>query len=249
MANKHHSSHRELLQVGDNAPFQFTESYKSLRTNLEFMSATSECKSIMITSSVPNEGKSNVAINLGITMAAAGKKVILVDADLRKGTLSRYLHTHRSKNHAGVTSLLTGSAEWKDALIPLPQPNLVLLPAGPIPPNPAEMLASPKMKSLMDMLGKYADCIIVDTPPVTVVTDAAVLSRFVDGVLIVVRPGVTTIQGAQLSKKNLEAVNARLLGVVINGYNTKKSSRKDGYYYSYSYEYYDTGRRKSSSDK
>ncbi len=249
MANKHHSSNRELLQVGDNAPFQFTESYKSLRTNLEFMSATSECKSIMITSSVPNEGKSNVAINLGITMAAAGKKVILVDADLRKGTLSRYLHMHRSKSHAGITSLLTGSAEWKDALIPLPQPNLVLLPAGPIPPNPAEMLASPKMKSLMDMLGKYADCIIVDTPPVTVVTDAAVLSRFVDGVLMVVRPGVTTIQGAQLSKKNLEAVNARLLGVVINGYNTKKSSRKDGYYYSYSYEYYDTGRRKSSSDK
>ena len=249
MASKHHKSnhsHRELLQVGDNAPFQFTESYKSLRTNLEFLSATSECKSILITSSVPNEGKSNVALNLAVTMATAGKKVILVDGDLRKGTLSRYLHIHRSKNHAGVTSLLTGSAEWKDALIP--QPNLVLLPAGPIPPNPAEMLASPKMKSLMDMLGKYADCIIVDTPPITVVTDAAVLSRFTDGVLLVVRPGITTIQGAQLSKKNLEAVNARILGIVLNGYNKKKSSRKDGYYYSYSYEYYDTGRHRTSGD-
>lgn len=242
---KHRVSHRELLRVGDDAPFQFTESYKSLRTNLEFLSATSECKSILITSSVPNEGKSNVAINLATTMATAGKKVILVDGDLRKGTLSRYLHINKSTSHGGITSLLTGSAEWGEILVPLSDQNLILVPAGPIPPNPAEMLASNKMKALVDMFGRYADCVIIDTPPVSVVTDAAVLSRLTDGVILVVRPGVTTIQGAQLSKRNLEAVQARILGVVINGYDTKRSNRKDGYYYSYSYDYYSNGSKRS----
>ena len=249
MPAKTHHTHRELLRVDDNAPFQFTEAYKSLRTNIEFLSSATECKSILITSSVPEEGKSNVAVNLAMTMASAGKKVILVDADLRKGTLSRHLHVSKSRSHSGVTSMLTGNADWKDVLIPMPEPNLILVPAGPNPPNPAEMLASPKMKAFMDMLVKYADCVIIDTPPVSVVTDAAVLSQYVDGVLLVVRPAVTTIQGAQLSKKNLESVNARVLGVVINGYDTKKSSRKDGYYYSYSYDYYSNGPKKSGSGK
>ena len=244
-----HHTHRELLRVGDDAPFQFTESYKSLRTNLEFLSASSECKSIIITSSVPEEGRSNVSVNLAMTMASAGKKVILVDADLRKGTLSRHLHPKHSRSHSGVTSMLTGTAEWKDVLVPQPEPNLIFVPAGPNPPNPAEMLASPKMKTFMDMLVKYADCVIFDTPPVSVVTDAAVLSRYADGVLLVCRPGVTTIQGAQLSKKNLEAVQARVLGVVLNGYDTKKSSRKDGYYYSYSYDYYSNGTSKKSGSE
>ena len=215
----HHkkSSHRELLRVGDDAPFQFTESYKSLRTNLEFLSATSECKTMIVTSSVPNEGKSNVAVNLAITMATAGKRVILVDGDLRKGTLSRYLHLGKSKSHGGITSLLTGSAEWSDVLVRLNDQNLIFVPAGPIPPNPAEILASEKMRTLIGTFNKFADCVIIDTPPASVVTDAAVLSRFCDGVIFVVRPGVTTIQGAQLSKKSLEAVNARILGAVING--------------------------------
>lgn len=249
MPRNNNGSHRELLRVGDDAPFQFTEAYKSLRTNIEFLSATSECKSILVTSSVPEEGKSNVTVNLAMTMASAGKKVILVDADLRKGTLSRHLHATKSRSHSGVSSMLTGTAEWKDVLVPMPEPNLILVPAGPNPPNPAEMLASTKMQAFMDMLVKHADCVIIDTPPVSVVTDAAVLSRWVDGVLLVVRPGVTTIQGAQLSKKNLEAVQARILGVVINGYDTRKSSRKDGYYYSYSYDYYSNGTKKSGSEK
>lgn len=243
---KHHHVHRELLRVGDDAPFQFTEAYKSLRTNIEFLSATSACKSILVTSSVPEEGKSNVTVNLAMTMASAGKKVILVDGDLRKGTLSRHLNVSKSRSHSGVTSMLTGNAVWKDVLVPMPDPNLILVPAGPNPPNPAEMLASPKMQKFMEDLSMYADCVIVDTPPVSVVTDAAVLSRWVDGVLLVVRPGVTTIQGAQLSKKNLEAVKAHILGVVINGYDTRKSSRKDGYYYSYSYDYYSNGQQKNS---
>ena len=113
----------------------------------------------------------------------------------------------------------------------------VVLPVGTIPPNPSELLATKAMESTFAALKQVYDYIIVDTPPVSVVTDAAVLCKYVDGALLVVRPGVTTIEGAQLSKKNLEAVNARVLGVVMNGYDVKKVGKKDGYYYSYSYGY------------
>lgn len=228
---------RKLLAVGPDAPFQFVEAYKSLRTNLEFLSATSDCKTILITSSVPEEGKSNVAINLAMTMAATGKKVVLVDGDLRKGTLSRYLHV--AKNHAGISNMIAGKGSWEDTLVTINGTDLVLLPTGPIPPSPAEMLASDKMQHLFEDLENYADYVIVDTPPISVVTDAAILNRVADGTILVVRPGVTTIQGAQLSKRNLEAVNARILGVVINGYDVKHSGKRDGYYYSYSYDYND----------
>lgn len=230
-------SQRKLLAVGPDAPFQFVEAYKSLRTNLEFLSATSDCKTILITSSVPEEGKSNVAINLAMTMAATGKKVVLVDGDLRKGTLSRYLHV--AKNHAGISNMIAGKSSWEDTLVTISGTDLVLLPTGPIPPSPSEMLASDKMQHLFEELENYADYIIVDTPPVSVVTDAAILNRVADGTVLVVRPGITTIQGAQLSKRNLESVNARILGVVINGYDVKNSGKKDGYYYSYSYDYGD----------
>ena len=236
MAKKQKQSTRKLLMVGPNAPFQFNEAYKSLRTNLEFLSATSSYKVILVTSSMPEEGKSNVAINLAQTLAANGKRVILVDGDLRKGTMGRYLHIPR--NHPGLTNKFTGQAEWNDALIHYNTSSLLVLPTGPLPPNPAEMLGSDRMQKLFAGLRDYAEYVIVDTPPVTVVTDAAIMSRWADGVVLVVRPGVTMIQNAQLSKKNLEAVDAKILGVVVNGYDAKKSNRKDGYYYTYSYDNY-----------
>lgn len=235
-AKKDGKSHRKLLMVGPDAPFQFVEAYKSLRTNLEFLSASSGCKVILITSSVPEEGKSNVAINLATTMAASGKKVVLVDGDLRKGSLSRHLHLTR--NRPGISNVVAGQCTLADALVRFKNVQFTLLPVGPLPPNPSEMLASAAVEALFKGLRDYFDFIIVDTPPVSVVTDAAVMCRFADGVMLVVRPGVTTIQGAQLSKKNLEAVHAHILGVVLNGYDAKKAGHKDGYYYSYSYNYY-----------
>lgn len=240
-------SHRTLNTVGPQAPFQFVESYKSLRTNLEFLSAASNCKVIMVTSSVPEEGKSNVAVNLALTLASGNKRVVLMDGDLRKGTLTRYLRVSRKRS--GISNMLTGTADWSKVLTPIENQNLILVPTGPLPPNPTELLSTPKMESLMQELREYADYIIIDTPPISVITDAAVLSRVSDGVILVVRPGVTTIQGAQLSKRNLEAVNARILGVVINGYDVKKSSRKDGYYYSYSYDYYSADGQSTSEAK
>lgn len=235
-AKKGGKSHRKLLMVGPDAPFQFVEAYKSLRTNLEFLSASSGCKVILITSSVPEEGKSNVAINLASTMAAGGKKVVLVDGDLRKGSLSRYLHLNR--NRPGISNVVANQCTLADALVRFKNVQFTLLPVGPLPPNPSEMLATPAVEALFKGLREYYDYVIVDTPPVSVVTDAAVMCRFADGAILVVRPGVTTTQGAQLSKKNLEAVHAHILGVVLNGYDAKRAGHKDGYYYSYSYDYY-----------
>mgnify|MGYP002801431975 FL=1 len=235
-AKKGGKSHRKLLMVGPDAPFQFVEAYKSLRTNLEFLSASSGCKVILITSSAPEEGKSNVAINLATTMAAGGKKVVLVDGDLRKGSLSRYLHLNR--NRPGISNVVANQCTLADALVRFKNVQFTLLPVGPLPPNPSEMLATPAVEALFKGLREYYDYVIVDTPPVSVVTDAAVMCRFADGVILVGRPGVTTTQGAQLSKKNLEAVHAHILGVVLNGYDAKRAGHKDGYYYSYSYDYY-----------
>ena len=237
------TSHRKLFTVGGDAPFQFVEAYKSLRTNLEFLSSAGNCKTILITSSVPEEGKTNVAVNLAMTIAASGKRVVLVDCDLRKATISRYLRIAR--NHAGLTNVITSKDEGAlaTALVRVKDSGITVLTAGTIPPNPAELLSAPMTEKIFASLQKAFDYVIVDTPPVSLVTDAAVLCRMADGVLLVVRPGVTTIQSAQLSKKNLEAVNAHILGVVMNGYNGKQSGRRDGYSYAYSYSYYDEDKK------
>lgn len=237
------TSHRKLFTVGSDAPFQFVEAYKSLRTNLEFLSSAGNCKTILITSSVPEEGKTNVAVNLAMTIAASGKRVVLVDCDLRKATFSRYLRIPR--NHAGLTNVITSKDEGAlaAALVRVKDSGITVLAAGTIPPNPTELLSAPMTEKIFASLQKAFDYVIVDTPPVSLVTDAAVLCRMADGVLLVVRPGVTTIQSAQLSKKNLEAVNAHILGVVMNGYNGTQSGRRDGYSYAYSYSYYDEDKK------
>ena len=174
---------------------------------------------------------------------AYGKRVVLVDCDLRKATISRYLRIPR--NHAGLTNVITSKDEGAlaAALVRVKDFGITVLTAGTIPPNPTELLSAPMAEKIFTSLQKAFDYVIVDTPPVSLVTDAAVLCRMADGVLLVVRPGVTTIQSAQLSKKNLEAVNAHILGVVMNGYNGKQSGRRDGYSYAYSYSYYNDNKQ------
>ena len=228
------TSHRKLYTVGSDAPFQYVEAYKSLRTNLEFLSTSGNCKTILITSSVPEEGKSNVALNLAMTLTASGNRVVLVDCDLRKATISRYLRIPR--NHTGLTNVITSKDEGAlaAALVRVKDSGITVLTAGTIPPNPTELLSTPMTEKIFASLQKAFDYVIID---------AAVLCSIADGVLLVVRPGVTTIQSAQLSKKNLEAVNAHILGVVMNGYNGTQSGRRDGYSYAYSYSYYDEDKK------
>ena len=183
------TSHRKLYTVGGDAPFQFVEAYKSLRTNLEFLSSAGNCKTILITSSVPEEGKSNVALNLAMTLTASGNRVVLVDCDLRKATISRYLRIPR--NHAGLTNVITSKDEGAlaAALVRVKDSGITVLTAGTIPPNPTELLSTPMTEKIFASLQKAFDYVIIDTPPVSVVTDAAVLCGIADGVLLVVRPG------------------------------------------------------------
>lgn len=221
--------------VGENAPFSYNEAFKSLRTNLKFLAMGKSCKKIILTSAIPAEGKSSVCINLATSLVEGGSRVLLVDADLRKPVLHRYLHLRRAQK--GLTALLSGASP-EETIITLDSGLKVLL-SDAIPPNPAELLGSEQMKQLIDILSHSYDYILFDTPPVSVVTDAAVLSQFVDGVIFIVRQNHATFEEAQLAKKNLDAVHAHILGAVLNDFDTKSADRESGYYYSYNYDYSD----------
>ena len=206
MAKKSKPIRREFVLMNKNTPFQYQEAYKSLRTNLNFMAMGKACKKLIFTSAIPGEGKSSVALNLAVSLAETGSRVLVIDCDLRKPVIHRYLKIDNSA--------------YADA----------------IPPNPVELLGSPRMKNLIDELDKHYEYIIFDTPPVSVVTDAAVLSQYADGVILVVRQNYATFDEVGLAKKNLDAVNANILGAVLNGFDTKSTEKKNGYYYNYSYE-------------
>lgn len=226
---------REIKLITKDAPFQFIESYKSLRTNLNFVSVNSNNKIIILTSSIPGEGKSTVALNLAITLAASESKVLIIDCDLRKPMLHKYLGLSSSKI-GGLTNILSDSKSVEECIVHFNDIRINFLSSGPIPPNPAEILGSNKMKSLIKQLSEKYDYILLDTPPVSVVTDAAVLSNFADGVLFVVRQNYANVETAQIAKKNLENVGAKVIGCVLNNFKTKKSNKSYDYY-SYKYEY------------
>ena len=216
-------------------PFVYAEAYKSLRTNLQFLSIDKNIKRILITSSIPGEGKTIVAINMAITLAETGAKVIVIDCDLRKPSIHKYLNLS-SKSSGGLTGLLSKKAEVDECVTFLSDLNIFTIAAGPLPPNPVELLSSSRMAEVMDLLSEQYDYIVVDTPPVSVVTDAAAMSQNCDGVVFVVRQNSTKIESAQLAKKNLQNVGANVIGCVLNAFSAKTS--KAYAYYSYKkYEY------------
>ena len=223
------------LSLDKNAPFMYQEAYKSLRTNINFISSTSDIKSVIITSALPQESKSNVAVNIAINMASEGKKVILVDCDLRKPVLHKYLRV--GSHYQGLTDVLAGKVKLDDAIVKFKDVKVHLLPAGTIPPNPSEMLSQERMRKLVDFLKETYDFVIIDAPPVSVVTDAAVLGNYVDGAILVVRSKFAPKETIQLAKQKLENVNIKILGVVLTRYNAKKSTKNSAYTYSYSYGY------------
>ena len=246
---------RELRVIDKDAPFPFVEAYKSLRTNIDFLSSTNHYRTILVTSAGPWDGKSTVAINLAAAMADSGKRVLLVDCDLRKGSIASYLKISRTA--PGITSILGGSSVLKDAIHRDKKLGFDVLTVGALPPNPAELVGSDKMISLVRVLSEMYDYVFIDTPPVSVVTDAAILSRYVDGVILVVRAGETTKQALNASKKALEDVNAHILGAVLNDFDVRKHSYGSGYYsyqygkygYKYGYGGYDKRAKKAGSRK
>lgn len=232
---KRRSSADFMIASGNDVPFNYVESFKSLRTNLNFIAATEKLNTFILTSAIPGEGKSNTAINLAITLAEDSKSVVVVDCDLRKPSLNRYLKL--GHNFKGVTDILTGSATVEDALIQFEDLGIHVLTAGAVPPNPSEMLSSEPMKKLVEDLKAAFDYVILDTPPVSVVTDAAILGRYADGALLCVRSNYAPKETVQLAKERLTAVGVRILGVVLTGFDAKNDNKSSAYSYTYEYEY------------
>lgn len=191
-----------------------SEAYRTLRTNLDFSSLDKPIKTMLVTSAGPEEGKSTVLANLAVTTAQAGRRVILVDCDLRRPTLHNIFNL---KNDAGLTTMVVDDAAMESPpLRDTGVEGLQLVSSGPLPPNPSELLGSRRMEEIIAALLERADVVLFDAPPVVAVTDAAVLATKVDGVLLVVNAGGTKRDYARAAKARLEKVNANLLGAVLN---------------------------------
>ena len=208
------NNRQESLVTISNPRSPISEAYRTLRTNLEFSSLDKPLKTMVVTSAGPEEGKSTTLANLAVTLAQAEKEVILVDCDLRRPSQHEIFGVG---NGAGLTSMVVDEEAFKNPpLQETPVPNLKLLPSGPLPPNPSELLGSRRMEEIIATLRERADLVLFDAPPIIAVTDAAVLASKVDGVLLVISAGTTKRDHAQRAKALLEKVNARLVGAVLN---------------------------------
>ncbi|MDI7247876.1 MAG: CpsD/CapB family tyrosine-protein kinase [Bacillota bacterium] len=219
--------HRNLI-VHHDPRSPVSEAFRTLRTNLEFLSPDRPVHSILVTSPGPSEGKSTVSANLAISLAQAGRQVILVDADMRKPVQHRLFSL---PNATGLTTALVRGVMpdiYQDTLVR----GLRVVTSGPIPPNPAELLGSGMMGALIGALASEADFVIYDAPPVVAVTDAILLAPKLDGVILAIRLGVTSRDAAKRTKQLLSGSRSRLLGVVLN---QVRPGRGYGYYYYYYY--------------
>jgi capsular exopolysaccharide synthesis family protein len=210
-----------------------------MRTNLEFSSLDQTLKTLVITSAQPMEGKSTTLANLGVVMARTGKSVVLVDSDLRRPTLHKLFQV---SNREGLTNLLLQDEPVLDGrLQETGVDNLLLVTSGPLPPNPSELLASHRMRRLIDLLGREADIVLFDTPPTLPVTDAALLAARVDGALLITEAGRTRRAAVRRALESLKQVSANVLGVALNRVAPRGI---DGYYHYHHYTYESKGDRK-----
>lgn len=216
-----------------------SEAFRTLRTNIQFTNIDKSIKTIVITSSVQGEGKTTVTSNLATSIAQTEKRVLLIDCDMRKPRVHKVFGV---TNLEGLTNILMGEKNLADVAFKGDQDiqSLTIVTSGPIPPNPAELLGSRRMSDFLQDMRDQFDMIILDSPPINLVTDSAILSTITDGTIMVVEVGKTDIEAAVSGKELLEKVNANLIGVVLNKIPTRGRS-----YYNYSYyqydEYYDDG--------
>ena len=222
-----------------------SEAYRGIRTSVLFSSAESTPQVILVSSSGPREGKTISATNLAVTMAQSGSKVVILDCDLRKPKIHEVFGIPQDQ---GITNLLVENNDIKDAIFHTEIRKLDVIPCGPIPPNPSELLGSKRMLSFLKILRKTYARIIIDSAPITVFTDAVILSKHVDGVVLVVRANDTVREIAQDGVSHLQNVGAHILGAILNGVDMGR----DGYYYNQYYHYYygeDGGRKKGPRRK
>jgi succinoglycan biosynthesis transport protein ExoP len=235
------------------------EAYRVLRNSLDFINFEHSIQTMLITSAAPGEGKSTVAANLAAGLTQAGKKVVLLNCDFRRPTTDQFFGVN---NMIGLSEVLLGNNSLKSALQRPGDDQLLVLTSGKMPPNPSELLGSQKMSDLLESLKEWADWVIIDSPPLLAVADAAAIARWVDGVLVVTRGGTSTREAAKKGREMLEKVGARVSGVAVWGLEESAGARGYGYYYDgyysgYGYaEYYNRGvegaesgrRRKKGAD-
>jgi polysaccharide biosynthesis transport protein len=216
-----------ITELNHNAPV--AEAYRMLRTNIRFALVDTPLQTVMVTSPGPSEGKSTTAANLAVVMAQAGHRTILVDADLRRPVQHKLFDV---PNKEGLTSaLVERESTLTEYLRDTGVENLRVLPAGPLPPNPSELLGSQRMREVVAELQREADLVILDTPPVLAVTDSALIASSISGALLVLRAGQTHLEAARRAVEQLQGVQATILGAVMNGVR----EGREGYYYYYEY--------------
>lgn len=218
-----------------------SEAYRTLRTNLQFSKIEKQLKTILVTSAGPKEGKSTTAANLAIALSQAGNKVLIIDADLRRPILHSVFGMPKEE---GLTNYLAGTITYDQLFKETVVDNLKLITSGVLPPNPSELLASQKMLDLLGGLKEEFDIVVIDSPPVIAVTDATILSTKVDGTLLVVYAGQTERDAIKRAANMLSSVSARLLGIVLNGFDVQGIY---GSYYYYYYHHYYGGEHKAKS--
>ena len=218
------------LAVKSDPKSPMAEAIRTLRTNLQYVALDRPLRTLMVTSAGPGEGKTTISSNLAYSLAESGKRTILVGADLRKPAIHKVFGV---SNGMGLTHVLLGQAGLDEALIPIEGGRLLLLPSGPIPPNPAELIGSKAMRALIEELKDRADIVLFDATPVVAVTDAALLAPMVDGTLVVVSLNHSPREMVRDAVAQLRKVNANILGVVAN-----RIVLREGHAYYYYYYYY-----------
>ncbi|MCL6458422.1 MAG: CpsD/CapB family tyrosine-protein kinase [Gorillibacterium sp.] len=222
-----HSIPKWNLITESNPKSPISEGYRMLRTNIEFSTIDHKLQVIMVTSSKPSEGKSTTSANLAVAFAQANKRVLLIDADLRKPSQH---HIFGKSNRIGLTTALFRQQELHEVIQHTNTVNLSVIQAGPTPPNPSELLSSKQMAGLLAKTREMYDVIIIDTPPILAVTDAQIIATQSDGVVLVVDSGKVKKEVVLKAKASLEHVNAKLIGVVLNNINRKHSDSYSYYY-------------------
>ncbi len=230
------------MLLSDKSSFSVQEAYKTLRTNLSFSLPGAGCKCIGVTSANRGDGKSSVAVNLAISFAQINKKVIILDCDMRLPTVASKIGID---SKPGLSNYLVGSNDLNDMLIKrIEDKGIDVFPSGNIPPDPTTLLESSNMSELLTVLRNHYDYIIIDLPPLMPVSDAAILSKYVDGYLIVVRHEKSEFAKIQDTLHQLEFSGAKIIGFVYNGKSTESHYSKSHRYYYY-YDYYKKSGRKS----
>ena len=227
---------KSILKVSEVSDFTMVESFKALRTNIMFsLPGNVGCRKLLFTSSLSGEGKTTTTVNLAVSLAETDTRVLLIDADMRRPTVHRYFDI-KSRSRHGLSNLLTGANDIEECMFPSTEhPNLFVIPSGVLPPNPSELLGSAAMKSLLDGLESSFDYIIIDTPPVNLVSDALSLVSMVNGVAVVVAGNKSKMPDVQKAVTTLKFAGANLLGFVLNRVSSKSYGySKKSYQYTYS---------------